>query len=46
LVDAVARGTDEQRLALEQEVCEHWQEFSSGAGLAIEVGMTTLIASE
>jgi len=46
LVNAVAQGTDEQRLALQREVCERWQEFSSGAGLAIEVGMTTLIASE
>jgi len=46
LVNAVAQGTDEQRLALEQEVCERWQQFSSGGGLAIEVGMTTLIASE
>jgi len=46
LVNAVAQGTDEQRLALEREVCGRWQEFTSGAGLAIEVGMTTLIASE
>jgi ubiquinone/menaquinone biosynthesis C-methylase UbiE len=45
LVNAVAQGTDKQRLALEREVCERWQDFSSGAGLAIEVGMTTLIAS-
>lgn len=44
LANAVAQGTVEQRLALEREVCERWEAFSSGTGLAIEVGMTTLIA--
>jgi ubiquinone/menaquinone biosynthesis C-methylase UbiE len=44
LATAIAEGTDEQQRALEREVCERWQEFSSGDGLAIEVGMTTLTA--
>jgi ubiquinone/menaquinone biosynthesis C-methylase UbiE len=42
LANAVAAGTDEQRFALEREVCERWKEFSSGDGLATEVGMATL----
>ncbi len=46
LAFAVAQATDEQRRALEREVCARWEEFSSGSGLAIEVGMTTLIATE
>jgi len=44
MINAVAGATNERRLALEREICERWQEFSSGDGLAIEVGMTTLIA--
>jgi len=44
MINAVAAATDEQRDALEQEVCERWQAFSAGDGLAIEVGMTTLTA--
>lgn len=44
MVNPVAGVTNEQRLALEREVCERWQAFSTGDGLAIEVGMTTLTA--
>jgi len=44
MVNAVAGATNEQRRALEREVCERWREFSSENGLAIEVGMTTLKA--
>ena len=44
LVNVVEKGTDEQRFALERDVRERWQEFSSGDGLAIEVGITTLTA--
>lgn len=46
LAFAVAQATDEQRLALEREVCARWAEYSSGSGLAIDVGMTTLIATK
>jgi ubiquinone/menaquinone biosynthesis C-methylase UbiE len=44
LVNAVAAGTDEQRLALERDICERWQPFASKDGLAINVGMATLTA--
>lgn len=44
MINPVAGATNEQRLALEREICERWQEFSSGDGLAIEVGMATLTA--
>jgi len=44
MINAVAGATNEQRLALEREVCERWREFSSADGLAFEVGMTTLTA--
>jgi len=46
MATVVAGATNEQRLALEREVCERWQAFSSGDGLAMEVGMTTLTASK
>lgn len=44
MVNPVAGATNEQRLALEREVCDRWQAFSTADGLAIEVGMTTLTA--
>jgi len=44
MINVVAAATNEQRRALEKEVCERWQAFSSGDGLAMEVGMTTLTA--
>jgi ubiquinone/menaquinone biosynthesis C-methylase UbiE len=44
LAEFVEKGNDEQRLALEEDVCRHWRDFSSGDGLAIEVGITTLAA--
>jgi len=46
MATVVAGATNEQRLAMEREVCERWQAFSSGDGLAMEVGMTTLTASK
>lgn len=44
MVNPVSAATNEQRLALEKEICERWREFSSGDGLAMQVGMTTLTA--
>lgn len=44
MVNPVSAATNDQRLSLEREVCERWQTFSSGDGLAMEVGMTTLVA--
>jgi ubiquinone/menaquinone biosynthesis C-methylase UbiE len=44
MINAIAGATNEQRLALEREICERWQEFATGDGLEIEVGMTTLTA--
>jgi ubiquinone/menaquinone biosynthesis C-methylase UbiE len=44
MANAVAGATNEKRLALEREICERWQRFSSGDGLDIAVGMTTLTA--
>jgi len=44
MVNAVMVASDEQRLALEREVCERWQAFASGDGLALEVAIATLTA--
>jgi ubiquinone/menaquinone biosynthesis C-methylase UbiE len=44
MINVVAGATNKQRRSLEREVCEQWQKFSSGDGLAIEVCMTTLTA--
>ena len=42
LANIIERATDQQRLALQQEICGRWRQFSSGTGLALEVGITTL----
>lgn len=38
----VTGATDQQRLALQDEVQERWQRFASGDGVATEVGITVL----
>ena len=46
LAGIVTQATAQQRLALQEEIGRRWQLFRSGVGLAMEVGMTTLLASE
>lgn len=44
LVGAVAKASDQQKAALEQDVCERWQKFVTDGGMEITVTMTTITA--
>jgi hypothetical protein len=37
----VAKATEQQRAALERDVCRKWQSVSDSDGMTLEVGITT-----
>ena len=42
----VAKASEQQKVALERDVCERWRQFASGGGMKLELTMNTVTAAK